>query len=236
MRVVACEGPLDRAFVEALRAKGLITYPLDAQPKRGAPPPHGLDRQAQLVGDEVNAGKSPIVLRDLDELTAEQAVGDVLRRVRKARSRITFEQPTLVGNVAHVKATGDGPSVDVCVVLVGLPGDPSSLGIKTATIDDYVLRLLLTESVFTECIKEERTVRTDHALLSKKLREARTMLEANGIPAESSDQFVALACGIVHFRPSRADLVDRLIGRATGVAVLEAALHPLLDDLRAAAS
>jgi hypothetical protein len=237
IRLIACEGAHDRAAVEAVKKAGLLEAEHIVWPKRGDRL-QGLDAQAKQVRAWLDSGEPVVALRDADDLTAALAADRLATDVKGDQlEAVTLEGRARDDRVAKYVARGTNGEVALRVVVVGLPGEPllGELGVlKRFTIDDLLLRMLLDDEVYEAFRQKERTVEADAALVRAKVGELRDVLRQNAIPVESSAQFVALLCGAINFRASRADLVERLVTRGP-VGRVAGLLQPWLDDLKAAA-
>ncbi len=183
------------------------------------------------------AGKSVVVVRDLDLLSANQAH----EWFRAALSDFGW---TVVPRVRHADARQGGfdvkrPGAEARAVLVciGLPGDTSTaseFGITRFAMDDYLLRLARERGVY-EAVSEMQEL--SYEMSVEKLDKTVALLRGNGVAIENTKRILHLLRGLTGFRASAAEFAERLLQNAKqtlGESGLRNRFSPLVDDLQAA--
>lgn len=110
------------------------------------------------------------------------------------------------------------------IVPVGLPRNPFlvSLGVKSHSIDDFLLVLLHERSVYDQFLEVEKLKTPDFETTFSGLKKAAETLRKEGISIDRSKQMLDLVRAILGFRASPATLAER---------VLKAAPSPIAEDL-----
>jgi hypothetical protein len=245
LHVVYYEGDDDGAVLTGLQSAGLLPadFILSERRESKRPGKEGMVQElAPLVSPVNGAGRSAVVLRDLDDLEIDQVSEWFCNELTKALPNVEpqiriLPQEISSKRVLFFQIPGALHTGRVVVIPVGLPGDPEmrQCGIERFTVDDYIVRLARNQKVF-ESVTEFGDVQ--HSLAMRKLTEVMDLMRSNNLPIKNSKRLLHLLRAITGFRASPATFASRLIEKAANVIGMEGLrghLTPLVDDLDEAA-
>jgi hypothetical protein len=202
---VFVEGNDDAIIIGCLKTAGLVSERIEvARPSGGVEsiPKHVVP----FVSPADGAGKTAIVLRDLDDLAPAEPPEWLARGMRGSiagtETSITIETASDQHSGVIEVRSPSGASASVVVIGAGLPDSSllASLGVDRFAADDYILHLVTDPRVYASI--HEFAVELDHARAMKKLTEMIALLRANGVPVRSSKRLLHLFRAMIGFRAS----------------------------------
>lgn len=233
--VTICEGPTDRAILEALRGAGRL--PADLEIKE---PKDGISGAAPATATHLEAGVSAVVLCDLDEHpTFEAAASSFIEKVLDGSSLRTSPTQTstpLGARTLRVELRGTNGTVSLVVASAGLPHDDSmrEYRLQRFTMDDHLLRAVRKEDAYDAWYKPEKSSGVSHALVMKKLVELRDLYEENGIPITTAKSYLAHLRATVRAYVAAPTFAQQFTSRALRSGCLDDSFDALIDALNLA--
>lgn len=235
------EGDDDKAVLEGLEAAGLIPPRIEIMKRSPTKPGEsGLVLQLATLVSPVNGiDARTIALIDFDDRTSDALAKWFASTLKAAvnSSEVTIERVG-VGHLAKWTLSANGRVGHVVLVPVGVNSSQDQVnidfGIQRFAMDDWVLRLLLDERVYS-AVGEFKSV--SYAIMRKKYDEVAAVFRDNGLPVVTAKRYVQILRAVVGARPSTATILGKVIktaGAVLGPDGLHAMLAPLIEDIATA--
>lgn len=225
---VVVEGALDRAVLLGLQDAGLLEQGASFRPIEGSA--GGTTTLVARGAPLLKTGLAALFVRDLDRGEYDDHAS-WFRTELEAQVDVTALSAEADGRVLVANVKGDNVPTRAVLVIAGLPGDDAlvRLGVKSFTLDDYVLRLAMDRQVYESTGQLGQLVDYDRAW--NKMKEVRHLFDANGIPLDGSKRLLETLRAITGFAVAPATFAQRVLDSASAANVdLQALAAPLAAD------